>query len=304
MRAGPFARAAVLVAMVAAGGLVTAVSPAIAGDTCPSSDPFVVSTSGTVSSGNPDWWRFTSSTGGVITLVPAGGDPDLKIMNSSCTGTVCYPFQGGTEKCIVPAGTFQVGVLHFSGPGGVAGYSLSFNNAACGDGQDNDGDGNVDYPDDPGCSEPNDTTEGAPCQTQITGGLRTCAGVEPGPIVVRQDVALVDVEEGPQHHVAGYVHAYRFRLPDGSTVTLPCVVLNVDATASNACSSAGGEFAFTMQTLVDSTATEPKVVPGDVIAYVGICEAELEATVNGVGVNSVRTLAPCAATVEGSPTRP
>src|SRR5215210_380647 len=45
-----------------------------------------------------------------------------------------------------------------------------FADAACSDGIDNDGDGKIDFPDDPGCVGPNDDTENSPTSPQCDDG--------------------------------------------------------------------------------------------------------------------------------------
>lgn len=165
----------------------------------------------------------------------------------------------------------------------------------CRDQVDNDGDGLIDWPLDPGCIDPNDATEdpnppAGPCPPIA---LAVAACLEPGDVVLTQPVALVNVvPDGTFHRVVGYVEAYRFVVA-GIGVTLPCVVLGVDATTANPCALAGGTFVERTLVLVDQTFEGVKVEPGPVLATVKVCEATLTVKVGAFGVDNVPALALC-----------
>ncbi|MEC9362979.1 MAG: OmpA family protein [Pseudomonadota bacterium] len=58
----------------------------------------------------------------------------------------------------------------------------------CSDGVDNDGDGRIDHPDDPGCSAPADTDETDPCRTPAPGEALSLGGCGTGDVIVLNGV--------------------------------------------------------------------------------------------------------------------
>jgi hypothetical protein len=285
MRARTLVRGLATIATAMATAVVPMAAPAHAGNVCPSQDALVASATGAVRNGDPDWYAFSTAEATSVTLVPTSGDPDLKVMDQGCGTVVCYPYAGGVETCALPPGSYQVGVLYFSGSGGVAGYGLSAGTTECNDGIDNDGDGQVDYPSDPGCSGPGDASEGVRCT--VISGHQTCVGFDGSTVTVSGNLSQVTTVPGPAVHVVGYQDLYRFRLPQGAgTVNVPCVVLVANATTGNPCQAAGGEFVSRASTLVDRT--EQPTVPafGDPLATVEVCRGELVASVDGIGITS------------------
>lgn len=154
-------------------------------------------------------------------------------------------------------------------------------NPACSDGLDNDGDGLVDYPNDPGCSGVRDDSEGVACST--TAGITTCLGITAGSEIQRIRVYSVAPSGGPTHTIAGFIDVYQYKLPNNTTVNLPCVVL-AGETPFNRCTAAGGTFVTRAATLVNQTISEP--TQGPEVTNAGICNAELVATVNDIGLAS------------------
>jgi hypothetical protein len=73
-------------------------------------------------------------------------------------------------------------------------------------------------------------------------------------------------------------------LPNGGTVTLPCVVLVSGSTTVDPCAAAGGTYVATLETL--STASTP-------VATVRVCNADLVLTVDGIGINSFPAFVVC-----------
>lgn len=163
--------------------------------------------------------------------------------------------------------------------------------AQCSDGIDNDADGNTDYPADPGCASAADASESVPCTT--TSGVTTCVGIAPSTLVQRVRVHRYDVTGGTTHGVAGYVDLYRFVLPTGTVANIPCVVLAAGGPEADPCAAAGGTYLSRVSTLVEETVAEPVVVQGAEIASAGICEGELVATVNTIGIASTEAYTLC-----------
>lgn len=157
--------------------------------------------------------------------------------------------------------------------------------AQCGDGIDNDHDGNIDG-NDPGCSSSSDNSEGASCI--VESGVSVCIGISPVQLV--QTVRVYnETLAGALVSVAGYVDLYHFTLPNGAVVNLPCVVLTGTAPV-NACALAGGTFASRVSTLVNDSVD---VTQGPALAEVSLCTGELQATVNDIGVASMPAYTLC-----------
>lgn len=157
-------------------------------------------------------------------------------------------------------------------------------NPQCGDGIDNDADGRVDMAD-TGCSDPRtDNSEGVSCTTTL--GVTACLGISTGSEYQRVHVYSYDVVNGTRHDVAGYVEVFQFRLPNNTTVNLPCVTLIQDGARVEPCEDAGGTYVSRTATLVEQTAYEPVVQQGAEITSAAICNAELVATVNDIGLAS------------------
>jgi hypothetical protein len=165
---------------------------------------------------------------------------------------------------------------------------------ACSDQFDNDGDGRTDYPLDPGCTDANDTSEdpdptGGPCPPTAP-GVVVC--LTPGAEVLAVPVTVPGVVPGGSDHVFGYVDTYRFVVGSVAT-TLPCVVVGVDSTTVNPCAAAGGTFVSRTATLVDTTVGIPGIGSGSPVVTVRVCQATLTAMVNGFGVESAPAYALC-----------
>lgn len=278
-------------------GLVAFTPPASAagGDTCETAEvvPTTATRTGTVyrswdPATNEDWYRHIAAGPASWTLTYSGADADLVVISDDCQTTLCYSatrYPSTVDSCSVPTGhyNFRVVVVSYNGDWmGPSTYTLTFSGqppVACHDNVDNDGDGNVDYPADPGCSGPGDATEGP-----------TCPPLQPGVVVCLQPgefyTSLRVAGAGPGADVAGYVDLYRITVGDVVT-TLPCVVLKSGSTAVDPCAAAGGVFVGRQSTLVeaDLDATGPGVV--------SVCKAELTATVMGIGVDSAPAYALC-----------
>ena len=158
--------------------------------------------------------------------------------------------------------------------------------AQCSDGIDNDQDGNVDFPADPGCSSPSDSTESVPCTSD-----GVCAGISPNTTTQLVRVYNVNEVPGTVHAVAGYEDLYRFTLPNGTVVNLPCVVLVADTTVTNPCADNNGVFVSRQNVLVNQSVAEPVVQQGAQLA--AICAGELVLTVDNIGIASARAYTVC-----------
>ena len=113
-----------------------------------------------------------------------------------------------------------------------------------------------------------------------------------GSVAASYEISAVGTSPtGIEHDVAGYVDLYRFVVAEVTT-TLPCVRLLVDSVAPDVCQAAGGTFVSRLATLVETAVEEPGIetVPVETVA---VCNAELTATVSGVGINSAAAYTTC-----------
>lgn len=156
-------------------------------------------------------------------------------------------------------------------------------NPACSDGVDNDSDGQVDYPADPGCSDPSDKTESCGSDSVYAVCFSTGAEID--------RVTVGNVTNTPDVVVRGYLDVYRFTVANVS-VNAPCVVLGVDSTETpSPCATLGGDF-VSRTTLVSLPVDVPSL-GGPEIVSIGLCEAELTATVLGIGISSAEVVTTC-----------
>lgn len=196
----------------------------------------------------------------------------------------------------------------------------------CADGIDNDGDGWVDYPSDPGCSGSNDATEGpnpqcsdgldndgdgwtdAPADAGCNDLRDDSEGSDPPPVCPINDgivrfcldpdtvvaaYTLHDSGVGPEHHVVGYLDVYRFTTPGGVSITIACVVLLHNGAPYNPCALAGGTYVSRLGTLVNEKTNEPSPMTGPSLGSVAICQGRLTLTVLGLGVESAPIVLAC-----------
>jgi hypothetical protein len=135
------------------------------------------------------------------------------------------------------------------------------------------------------------TPPGSGCNLVNTLGV--CVGLEAGAEIERVTVRepVVGFTDGPG--VVGRVEQWRLPLPTGGSVLLPCVVLTVDGQGSNGCSLLGASYVSTVSVLVNDDVPIPTAGFGDVLATVGLCEAQLTATVVGFGVEDVPAVTLC-----------
>lgn len=287
MRTNILVTAALLVA-----GVTGVLPTALATATCETAEPVASSDTraGVAPEGTSHWYNHLASGTATYVLTPAAGtDVDLFVYSDNCSsGWLCDSQNEGsaTDSCTVGGeANYRVEVYGYEGAGG---YTISFSGSPqtqCSDRVDNDADGHVDYPADPGCSSYTDTAEAAGCP-ETAPGVVVC--LDPSTTFFEQPVTLVTVVGGSDN-IEGYLDVYRFTIA-GVTTTLPCVTLRVDGGEVSPCALAGGTFVSRSGTLVSQP--EPGIGPLPV-ATVRICHAELTATVFGFGVNSAEAYTVC-----------
>ena len=280
----------VIATLLVAGAFVAAPTAA-ASATCETAEPVAASSSrtGVAAPGTSRWYHHLAAGDASYTLTPAAGtDVDLYVWDEHCSTILCWSIEenSATDSCSVSGGAnYRVQVEHFDGAGG---YTISFSGSPlteCSDGVDNDADGSVDYPSDPGCASPTDSSEGPTCP-QVDPSVVLC--LEPTSVILEQPVTLVGVGSGSDH-VAGYLDVYRFTVL-GVTTTLPCVTLRVGGGEVSPCAAAGGTFVSRSAELARQPEPEIQPLP---VATVRVCAAELTATAFGFGVQSAPAYALC-----------
>jgi hypothetical protein len=123
----------------------------------------------------------------------------------------------------------------------------------------------------------------ATCQN--TSGVVAC--LTPTSEITRVFVYEPTLVPGSSVHVYGYVDLYRFNLPT-TTVTVPCVV----ASGVNPCATAGGTYISRVATLVD-TYVNVSTVTLQPLTSIGVCNASLTLTVDGIGINAAPAVTIC-----------
>lgn len=262
IRAGLVVSALVGAAVVAPAGIASAAG------SCGTGPVISTSTTATISDQERDDWFRVVSTGNVLVSYTSGQpNTTLEVYDPTCTTLLCAAVQTYYEKvCHVPAsGTLNVKVRYTAASAGTWTYYL--------------------------VATPTDTAGNQDCATQS--GVEVCLTSTMGEVV--QDVVVHTVTTPPAatHRIAGWVDTYRFLLPEGASVTVPCVTLVANATLPNACDQAGGEFVSRFATLADTDVTQPGPAIGPVVASVSVCSAEYTVTVEGFGVEDFPALALC-----------
>jgi hypothetical protein len=228
---------------------------------CGSATPFVGTAAGTLPTGASDWWETPSLGTTTVTVVGTDDWTLLEVYDADCTERLCA-YYGPTTTCTVGyTGLLKIGVTAWGA--NPTTYTMT-----------------------------ETTGPGSSSQCNV-GGLPVCIGVSTGTPIQSVDVALPEVTPAGSVHVVGAVDTYRFTLPTGGSILVPCVVLEVDATTANACAAAGGAFVSRTATLVDDTVDQPTPGIGVPIHSVGICPAELTVTVAGFGVEDFPAYALC-----------
>ncbi len=251
--------------------------------------------SGTVSpSDQHDWWAHSSQANRrTFNMSVTYDDSDLEIY-SVCGGTpLCtsrLPADQDETCTITVSGPVKVHVVYFL-PGnniGISNYTISVTvPPECSDGYDNDGDSLSDYPIDPGCADPNDTSElNGPCDP----GALYCVTLTPGSEALAVPVASVGTVP-PGVRIAGFTDVYHFDVAEVE-VNIPCVALIVGV-AADPCAVAGGVPIGPRQWLVDMEVLGLPAV-GPPITTLHVCNATLRVTtVNNIGIQSAPALMLC-----------
>lgn len=257
MRRGTFRGALVTAAMVA-----LAVGPAPAAQAthswCSSGPSFTAATADTVTGGGPDWW--TTSATGVTRFALAAADPGAWFQvyttpNGNCT-VVCT----STRSCTVT----HTGLLHVAVYGAIYAAPTPYVLAVA------DG----------------DTTD---CAQPFSACVRTVTGTE----VTRMDVRVPTTYVAATHVATGTLDTYRFPLPNGAFVTLPCVTVTLNGDPTNPCADAGGQYVTTLAELVEQSVSEPGVGLSPPVGSVGVCETRVTVTVATIGVENFPAYSLC-----------
>lgn len=131
----------------------------------------------------------------------------------------------------------------------------------------------------------------ATCNRLNTAGV--CVDITTGAIVQSQTVYNVAPIVTATHTADGWLDAYRFPLPTGGSLVLPCVTLKVNTTTANPCTTAGGTFVSRTATLVAQSVNQPGVTQGLPLTTVRVCEALYTVTVSGFGAEDVPAYSTC-----------
>lgn len=282
----------VLLTSLLVAGALGALPTAAAANTCQTADPVAPHDTrvGVVPAGTSHFYKHLVYGEATYVLKPnAGSDVDLYVWASDCSYVSCWSEEEGSaqDSCTVDSeSNYVVEVYGYSGAGG---YTITFNGepiSTCNNGQDDDGDGNYDYPDDAGCSSLADATETGDCDPILT-DVVVC--LQAGRVILEEPVYLVGVVGGDDR-IVGYLDTYHFTF-FGVGANVPCVTLLVGGVEHSPCRDAGGAFVSRGPTLVDQA--EPEVVPSGPVVTVRVCEAELTATALGFGVTSAPAYTVC-----------
>jgi hypothetical protein len=123
---------------------------------------------------------------------------------------------------------------------------------------------------------------GCTTEAAATAGQEVCASLTATTLQGTYSVGTPDSVPGANNV---FVDTYRFTLPNGVVATLPCVVLVSGAIPVDPY-AAGGTYVATLATLTDGPSPNP-------LAEVGVCNANLTLTADGIGINSFPALTVC-----------
>lgn len=225
---------------------------------CSSGRSFTTATADTVQPPSPDWWTTTASGRTTVTLTAA--DPSATITlyttpNGNCT-VVCT----STSSCTVD----HTGPLNISVTAGVLAAPVPYVLTAA-------------------------NTSSLDC-AQTTS---VCVAAVRGAEVTRVDVRVATTTVAATHTVVGTLDTYRFPLPNGASVTLPCVTLTLNGTTTNPCAEADGQYVTTLAELVDESVNQPGAALTPPIESVGVCETRYTVTVATIGVENFPAYSLC-----------
>lgn len=225
---------------------------------CSSGRSFTVATADTVQPPSPDWWTTTTSGRTTVTLTAADPGATMTLYttpNGNCT-VICT----STTSCTID----HTGPLNISVTAGVLAapvpYALTVANTSTLD-----------------------------CGTTMS----VCVAAVRGAEVTRVDVRVVTTTVDATHDVVGTLDTYRFGLPNGASVTLPCVTVTLNGDTTNPCAQAGGQYVTTLAELVDESVDQPGVALTPPIESVGVCETRYTVTVATIGVENFPAYSLC-----------
>jgi hypothetical protein len=250
-------------------GSVALATPSQASGSCGAGTSLTGAAVGSVTTfDNTDWYRATAlqPTGTwQVTLTPLDGDVDLAVYNDSCT-QVCASSVGSIEPdvCTVSlAGPINISVRYYSALNApTVDYAIEAVQVSA------------------------DTSTSCP----VVAGQTICASLTPTTV---QGSYTVYAPGSTPTSVVGYVDSYRFTLPNGGVVTLPCVSLFSGSTTVAPCDEAGGTFVSHVETLSTGTVQVPNASLTSPVTTVKVCNANLEVTVDGFGVNQFPAYTVC-----------
>lgn len=244
------------------GSLFSLAAPAAHAD-CYGGTTFTAYASGEISGAEDDYWR-TESYGATALTLSSSSTTRFHVYGENCE---LFSACDGTTSCTVThTGTLSIHVHLGSGP-----YSITTAPVAV----------------------PPTGSVSPDVDCNIVDTTEVCVGIDTGNEVTRVVVREVETYTADTHPVVGAIDQYRFPLPTGGSVVLPCVVLLVDGLGNNDCEVAGGTFVDRTALLVDDGVDQPGVRFGDVITSVGICDARATVTVLGFGAENFPLVSTC-----------
>jgi hypothetical protein len=281
---------------------LTVATLAVTGDpssaVCSWSPEFVGIATGTVDPAQTtDGYRHRVAPGSYrITVTSDTGNAGFYVLNDATCEIICGSYWAEPVSCVADIDyTGWIPVYVYLVSGGTTSYQLTVvpesiaTPTQCNDTLDNDLDGRSDL-DDSDCANSSDTSEGAyapGCST--VAGVTACASYSPTGTF---DEYVAYLPDSSPTRVTAYIDLYRFTLPNGGQVTLPCAIVPGSGT-EEACSLAGGEYTGRMTDLVDQYVGVPSGPLTKPAATVRLCHADLVVTVNNVGINTFPSYTVC-----------
>lgn len=256
-------RAALAAALVTVAPALPAPAAHAAGS-CGTGQVVAAGMAGTVEDWETDWYRVTVAGTARVVLAMSGQGTDLRVYDSSCVLRCSVTNTAPAKLCTLShTGTLNVAVIGDNDP--ISAYVLTVASDAA-------------VPDLPDTSC---AGSGLCVTTEVGSGRETVA------------VYGATTYTAATHAVAGWLDVYRFALPNGAAVTVPCVVLTADGTTNDPCGAADGEFVTRLATLVDRTVDEPAATLGPPLASASVCNARYTVTVASVGVEDFPAYSLC-----------
>lgn len=252
--------AAVSAATLVFGSLLALGAPA-ANAACFGGTSFTGATTGSLANdAESDWWRTRAE--GVNTLFLEATDPDIHmyVWTDDCTGIYC-------PRVCTLSYTGELSIQVHAGTGSYALFAVPTTRTGL---------------------EPPPTGS---CNVLDAAGV--CVNLATDEVIQSATVYSVALGTAGTHSVVGSIQQWRFPLPTGGSVVLPCVVLTANGLGNSGCSAGGGTYVGTVATLVDQDVAQPSVGLGPPLLTVGICEARVTVTAAGFGVENLPLVSIC-----------